>query len=358
MEGFATIVTYTTDGSEPNATSPVYKEPIKCYKDMTVKFQAYMDLGDGKPDEMGIAVGADNEGIVTFQFNAPTIGSDGPNVLISSEYDGQGATNFYKLNGGEAVQGNTVTLTESATVTAYTEIKNGDYATFVSKSASQDVYVLDPIKAKKTIAVTGGDVVVDEEATATSTTGTVYKVENGTISADKKDFFVKNLEFGVVKDAAYQIDGQEAYIKMNQTNITFQVAEGDSVDVVVTCSKNSCKTLNAENDESVTTDRKCYVNVSGKTYGTDDVTAVNEDGTPGNVIKFGLGAGTWTFQKYSGTGNIFISSIEISPASTEGIEDLSLETAKNGAVYNVAGQKVSEGFKGLVIKDGKKFVVK
>ncbi|MBQ2128063.1 MAG: chitobiase/beta-hexosaminidase C-terminal domain-containing protein, partial [Prevotella sp.] len=36
-EGIPTIVTYTTDGSEPNATSPVYKEPIKCYKDMTVK---------------------------------------------------------------------------------------------------------------------------------------------------------------------------------------------------------------------------------------------------------------------------------------------------------------------------------
>jgi hypothetical protein len=34
-----------------------------------------------------------------------------------------------------------------------------------------------------------------------------------------------------------------------------------------------------------------------------------------NVFEFGLGAGTWTFQKYSGTGNILISSIEITPAA-------------------------------------------
>lgn len=357
-EQIPTIVTYTTDGSAPTAASEVYGGPIKCYKNMTVKFQAFLDLEGGIANKDFICEGADNEAIVTFQFNAPTIGADGANVLISTEYDGQGATNFYSLNGGEAAQGNTFTLTESATVSAYTEIKNGSYETFTSKSSTKDVYVLDPIKTKKTIAVTGGDVVEDEEATATSTTGTVYKVENGTISADKKDFFVKNLEFAVVKDAAYQIDGKEAYIKMNQTNITFQVAEGDSVDVVVTCSKNSCKTLNAENDESVTTDRKCYVNVSGKTYGTDDVTAANADGTPGNVIKFGLSAGTWTFQKYSGTGNILISSIEITPASTEGISDLSIETADNGAVYNVAGQKVSEGYKGLVIKNGKKLMAK
>ena len=31
---------------------------------------------------------------------------------------------------------------------------------------------------------------------------------------------------------------------------------------------------------------------------------------------------------------------------------------QNGAIYNLAGQKVSNDFKGLVIKNGKKFVVK
>lgn len=314
-EKIPTVVTYTTDGSAPTAASPIYTEPIKCYQNMTVKFQAFMNLGDGKPADDLICDGADNEGNVNFVFGAPAIAADGASFTITSPYAEQNGENYYKLNGGEEVKGDGATLTESATVTAYTKIANGEYATFTTQSTTKDVYVLNAIKEKKTIAVTAGDVVLDEEATATSTTGDVYKVENGAISADKTDFFVKNLTFSVVKDANYQVPaGQEAYIQMSNTNITFFVAEGDSVDVKVTTTKNSCKTLNPDNDESVTTDRKNYVNVSGTTYGNDDVTAEN-----GNIIEFGLkgaeGGSYFTFQKYSGTGNILISSIEITPAA-------------------------------------------
>ena len=314
-EKIPTVVTYTTDGSAPTAASPIYTEPIKCYQNMTVKFQAFMNLGDGKPADDFICDGADNEGNVNFVFSAPAIAADGASFTITSPYAEQNGENYYKLNGGEEVKGDGATLTESATVTAYTKIANGEYATFTTQSTTKDVYVLNAIKEKKTIAVTAADVVLDEEATATSTTGDVYKVENGAISADKTDFFVKNLTFSVVKDANYQVPaGQEAYIQMSNTNITFFVAEGDSVDVKVTTTKNSCKTLNPDNDESVTTDRKNYVNVSGTTYGNDDVTAEN-----GNIIEFGLkgaeGGSYFSFQKYSGTGNILISSIEITPAA-------------------------------------------
>lgn len=340
-----TYVTYTLDGTMPTVESPRYTEPIKCYKDMTVKFQAFT--------EAGICEGADNEGIVSFSFNAPTITVDGANVTISSEYEG--AKNYYTVGEGAETEGNSITLTESATVSAYSVIANGSYATFTTKSTSKDAYVLNPIKEKKTITVSG-NAVVDEEATAGST-GTIYKVENGAITADKMDFFVKNLEFAAVagEAAKYQVpEGQEAYIKMNATNITFMVAEGDSVDVVVTCSKNSCKTLNEENDESVTTDRKCYVNVSGSTYGTDDITADN-----GHIIKFGLNAGTYTFQKYSGTGNILISSIEFIPVVGTGISSaVAADNNVNAPAYNLAGQKVDASYKGIVIKNGKKYMNK
>jgi hypothetical protein len=62
----------------------------------------------------------------------------------------------------------------------------------------------------------------------------------------------------------------------------------------------------------------------------------------------------------SGTGNVFISSIEITPeADAAGIKALDTENAPVKAVrYNVAGQKVSANYKGLVIEKGKKFVVK
>ena len=362
-ETLNTVVTYTTDGTAPTAESKKYTEPIKCYKDQTVKFQAFVDYGDGNPAD--ICEGADNDGIVSFSFNAPTITAEGGNVTITSEYDG--AKNFYKY-GADTIytEGSSVTLTESATVTAMSKIVNGSYATFESAFTSKDVYVLNPIKEKKVIAVTAGTAVVDEEATATSTTGTVYMIEGGEISADKMDFFVKNLEFGAianVSDAAqYQVPtGQEAYIKMNNTNISFNVAEGDSVNVHVICSKNACKNIDDEDAKN----RQCKVNVDGVNYGSDDILVdtniTDADGNvietlPGNEIKFGLGSGIHTFKKFSGTGNILISSITITPVTSVGInnvkgENTVVKTAKmiknnrivivkNGVNYSVTGAQL------------------
>lgn len=365
--GIPTIVTYTTDGTAPTAASPIYQSPIKCYKDMTVKFQAFYDIaGTGTPDAGCICDNADNEANVNFLFDAPTIEANGAQVTITSPYEG--AKNFVLINGDNEEETSSITLEESATVTAYSKIINGDYAEFTTKSTTKDVYVLDPIKEKKTIVVTTGTAVIDEEATATSTTGPVYKVEGGAISADKKDFFVKNLTFSVLKDekAQYQVpEGQEIYIQMSNTNITFQVAEGDSVDVKVVCTKNSCKNLEAEDaaaDKLVngcTPDRSCYVNVSGTNYCHLDadggVAADLKLHSEANVITFGLHAGTHTFQKYSGTGNILISSIEITPVEVDktGISTVKNEIAKS-AIFNLAGQKVTSNFKGIIVKDGKK----
>ena len=347
-----TYVTYTLDGSTPTADSPKYTEPIKCYKDMTVKFQAFTTAG--------ICEGADNDGIVSFSFNAPKISAEGGNVTITSEYEG--AQNFYKY--GEAkeyTEGSSVTLTESATLTAMTKIKNGDYATFESASTSKDVYVLNPISEEKIITVSG-TAVVDEEATASSTTGTIYKIEDGAITTDKMDFFVKNLEFGAIANntaaAQYQVpEGQEAYIKMNATNISFLVAEGDSVNVHVICSKNACKNIEAEEAK----DRQCKVNVDGTNYGCEDMATGTYDITdavgnvietlPTNEIKFGLSAGIHTFQKFSGTGNILISSIKITPVKGTGINAVNGENkaSKNG--------KVIKNNRVVIVKDGAEFSV-
>ncbi|MCR5680766.1 MAG: chitobiase/beta-hexosaminidase C-terminal domain-containing protein [Prevotella sp.] len=366
-EKIPTVLTYTTDGTAPTASSPKYTGPIKCYQDMTVKFQAFMDLfGTGEFTQDDFCDGADNEANVTFSFDAPSIEADGANVTIVSPYEG--AKNFVSINGGDFDESSSITLEESATVVAKSEIKNGDYTTFVSKTATKDVYVLNPIKEKKVIKVINGNAVLDEEATASSTTGEVYKVEGGEISADKKDFFVKNIEYAVVKNSDYQIDGMEIYIKMNNTNITFQVAEGDSVNVKVTCSKNACKKIdaddNAEDPTALVNDRKCMVNVSGTNYFHKDAEG-NEASDlklceDANIIEFGLTAGTYTFQKYSGTGNILIYSIEIEPATAdpEGIAIVKTAATANAARYNVAGQKVAEGYKGLVIVNGQKLIQK
>ena len=352
-----TLVTYTTDGTTPTAASPVYTDPIKCYKDMTVKFQAYANAGNNVADENFKAPGAENEAFVTFKFNAPTISAEGANVTITSEYEGAKLFNEQIKTFNDTVsyaEGATFTLSESATINAYGEIKNGEYTTFKTQSASKDVYVLNPIKEKKTITVTGGEKVLDEEATKTSTTGDVYIVKNFTISADKQDFFVKNLEGGVVLQNEYKVpDGQDIYIKMSTTNITFDVAEGDSVDVKVICSKNSCKDIN----DTTATNRSCYINVDGKNYGGKDLT--DETITDANIVTFGLTGGTHTFQKYSGTGNILISSIEITPVEggANAIREFKANSEKSAVMFNLAGQRVSAA-KGLVIMNGKKVVLK
>jgi len=360
-EAIPTIITYTTDGTAPTASSPVYTAPIKCYNDMTVKFQAYQDWGMGA-DEGFICDGADNEANVSFSFDAPAINADGANITITSTYEG--AKNFYSLNGGEAVEGSAATLTESATVEAYSQIVNGTYATFTTKKTTQEVYVLDPIKAKQTLTVSGNIVDNPEKKADTDPN---YIVENGVVNHDKKFFFIRNTSFKVVEEAEYQVPaGQQAYLMMSGDIITFQVAEGDSVDVVVTCSKNSCKTITLTDEEvdaegsKVANDRKCFINVDGTNYSAVDAegneAADLKRNPDANIVKFGLGAGTHTFKKYSGTGNILVSSIEINPVATEGIATVKTAEAADKALYNLAGQKVNNNYKGVVIMNGKKVV--
>ena len=133
--GIPTIVTYTTDGTAPTAASPIYQSPIKCYKDMTVKFQAFYDIaGTGTPDAGCICDNADNEANVNFLFDAPTIEANGAQVTITSPYEG--AENYILVNGDNEEKTNSITLEESATVTAYSKIINGDYAEFTTKSTT------------------------------------------------------------------------------------------------------------------------------------------------------------------------------------------------------------------------------
>jgi len=54
----------------------------------------------------------------------------------------------------------------------------------------------------------------------------------------------------------------------------------------------------------------------------------------------------------SAASNIFTLSV------TSGIISVSVEAKDNAPAYNLAGQKVSDSFKGIVIKNGKKVVVK
>ena len=60
---------------------------------------------------------------------------------------------------------------------------------------------------------------------------------------------------------------------------------------------------------------------------------------------------------YSGKSGMNIYDIKFTPAKvSNGISNINVDSAKAGKTYNMAGQQVSSSFKGLVIKNGKKFV--
>jgi hypothetical protein len=75
---------------------------------------------------------------------------------------------------------------------------------------------------------------------------------------------------------------------------------------------------------------------AGKTYEN----LINASGTENFFVKIGAGTDPYKY----GT-------------NPSGIENVNAKKAKaSTAIYNLAGQRVDNGFKGIVIKDGKKFV--
>ena len=83
---------------------------------------------------------------------------------------------------------------------------------------------------------------------------------------------------------------------------------------------------------------KDAVNANGKTWEN----LINATGTANFIVKEGAGTDPHEFV----------------PGGT-GIENVAAKSAKTStAIYNLAGQRVSNGFKGIVIKDGKKVVLK
>ena len=360
-EKFPSVVTYTTNGSAPDENSEeVPNDPIKVYKDQTLKFQAFMPDDYGKPALF--LSGAENEAVVSFSFDAPKITADKGNVTVTTPYAAQGGANVITY-GDEIINGDNATLTESAVVSAKTVITNGTYGKFESKSASIDALVLTPIKEKKEIKPIAGEVVIDQEATDNATDGkTYYMVNNGKLNADPKDFFIKSPVFGAVTadEAQYQVpEGQQVYLQMkDDVTIYFELA--DSALVTITASKHSCK--NIESTEAK--DKIFAVKVDGTTdQQVADITATHEfqngnttETLEGNVLKFGLSKGVHKFTRYTGTGHIFLSSIVIDPtAVAAGINDIEADKAvkvkkviENGQIvivkgnnkYNVAGAQI------------------
>ena len=64
------------------------------------------------------------------------------------------------------------------------------------------------------------------------------------------------------------------------------------------------------------------------------------------------------FQNGDFLGTTIVKSVKVIDLSTTGIEAVKANKAFDGAIYNLAGQKVNANYKGVVIQNGKKFIQK
>ena len=60
----------------------------------------------------------------------------------------------------------------------------------------------------------------------------------------------------------------------------------------------------------------------------------------------------------NGNTGTFVTLLKVERSGADGISQVLNVNVNNGAMFNLAGQQVSKGFKGMVIMNGKKFVVK
>lgn len=74
-------------------------------------------------------------------------------------------------------------------------------------------------------------------------------------------------------------------------------------------------------------------------------------------INFSAEAGK-TYWLFSRSGQLGFGGFEFTAGGTEGINDITTDVDKNAPKYNLAGQCVDNNYKGVVIKNGKKFMNK
>lgn len=70
------------------------------------------------------------------------------------------------------------------------------------------------------------------------------------------------------------------------------------------------------------------------------------------------GCKTIWMSRNSADTNVFITKLEITRGSTSGIVDVTVNSDENAPIYNLQGVKVGEDYKGVVIKNGKKYINK
>lgn len=275
--------------------------------------------------------------------------------LIVTAKQNTDVTLYYKHGEGKAVSCYDQTGKENVAITETAVDGLDSYYTGVYKFIGGHVY---------TIYAKGGTVGLNGIST---TTGTYVEPQNKVYSFSAKTNLVT---YG--DGATMQITGNTSKNYGNGASITVNGAAYTGI-------KNS---NGAQNTFTAATGKKIYrmtfyavpnadgdapkfAEFNGATLDIE-VTTVKDGTKATQTIMCVNGAETVTFT-YGGKQVNFVVDVDYSeasydaqydPSTSTGINNVNVAENANGAIFNLAGQKVSNDFKGLVIKNGKKVVMK
>ena len=142
----------------------------------------------------------------------------------------------------------------------------------------------------------------------------------------------------------------ENYFQCDSKNfiIMIPVKTGDVVYVKFSAKGSTASTIAIDGSEPpITANDGAATTCSGKTEA--DAVVFSATATKGGTAKI---------KETTGGMRVYAISINQDPSSTTGIQTVKASQTADGVVYNLAGQKVGNDFKGIVIKDGKKMLQK
>lgn len=113
------------------------------------------------------------------------------------------------------------------------------------------------------------------------------------------------------------------------------------------------------NKEATATERiSFWSEIDGTTYTADDAKILKsyKDGQNPDIVSFTIGGKSLFTFNNSGDQLCYV--MNIAYTTTAGIEDVIADQNKSGKVYNLQGQRVTANHKGIIIRDGKKYLVR
>jgi hypothetical protein len=116
-------------------------------------------------------------------------------------------------------------------------------------------------------------------------------------------------------------------------------------------SKLSTPFFKFENGTTLFDDSKTYIDL-GVEGNTEPVTNTYE------VPEEAFGSTWFKMTRSQSATNLFITKLVIVSGESTGIAEIKQVNVENGFIYNLAGQRVDDSYKGLVIRNGQKFVQK